>query len=121
MDVLTNMNVSHNPEPRMAGLKATEEVAKSVAEVKEETAKTNVVNNAEKSLGADKVVSQINSFLTDENRRVEFSFDKDAGQQVFSVVDKESGDILRQYPSKEMLAIKERLGQVAGVLVDESA
>jgi flagellar protein FlaG len=124
MDVLTNTNVTHNPDSRTDGLKVAEVVAKSATPVEQKSRHQDVEKEPKKTVelkDSASVVSHINSFLSDANRRVEFSFDKNAGQQVFGVVDKESGDILRQYPSKEMLDIKKRLGQLTGVLVNENA
>lgn len=56
-------------------------------------------------------VDSINKALKQANRNLEFSVDKDTNKQVVKLVDSETGDVIRQFPSDEMLAISRALGK----------
>ena len=56
-------------------------------------------------------VDSINKALKQANRNLEFSVDKDTNRQVVKLVDSETGDVIRQFPSDEMLAISRAIGK----------
>jgi flagellar protein FlaG len=68
------------------------------------------------------VVEGINKMLKQANRSLEFSVDKDTNRQVVKLVDSETGDVIRQFPSDEMLAISRAIDQVQqGLLLKQQA
>ena len=68
------------------------------------------------------VVDGINRALKQANRSVEFSVDKDTQKQVVKLVDSETGDVIRQFPTDEMLAISRAIDQVQqGLLLKQRA
>ncbi len=67
----------------------------------------------------DKVAQQLQDFVGDMNRGLQFSVDKNSGRDVIKVVDKESGDLIKQYPSEEVLSLVAKLSEAAGALIDE--
>ena len=50
-----------------------------------------------------------------------FSVDEDTGKTVVRVIDKQSGTLIRQMPSQEMLEIAKALDRLQGLLVRNSA
>jgi flagellar protein FlaG len=66
----------------------------------------------------DKVAQQLQDFVGDLNRNIEFSVDKDSGRDVIKVIDKDSGDLLKQYPSEEVLTLVSKLSDMVGGFVD---
>ncbi|MGR7922134.1 flagellar protein FlaG [Zobellella denitrificans] len=52
------------------------------------------------------------------NRGLRFSVDEDSGRQVVTVVDKTSGETIRQIPTEELLDIIARLAEASGGLID---
>lgn len=52
------------------------------------------------------------------NRGLKFSVDEDSGRQVVTVVDKTSGETIRQIPTEELLDIIARLAEAGGGLID---
>ncbi len=56
-------------------------------------------------------VSELNSFVQNIQRGIQFSVDDDSGHSVITVTDKESGDVIRTFPSEEMLAISAQLSE----------
>lgn len=51
------------------------------------------------------VVDNINKALKQSARNLEFTVDTDTEKPVVKVVDTETGDVIRQIPSEEMLSI----------------
>ena len=60
----------------------------------------------------DAAVSQLGEFLQNNNRQLDFSVDKASNKQVVKVTDAESGEIIRQIPSEEVLKLSERLQEL---------
>ena len=64
---------------------------------------------------------QINDFLKSTSAGVEFSVDENSKKLVVRIVDSETGQVIRQIPSEEMLAISQSLDHVAGMLLEQKA
>ena len=77
-------------------------------------------------------VSQINQFVQSVQRDLSFSIDEGSGRSVIKVIDRESGELVRQIPSQEVLALASYLGDLnqngdgaeaaipQGILISES-
>ncbi|MCU0976208.1 MAG: flagellar protein FlaG [Steroidobacteraceae bacterium] len=61
-----------------------------------------------------KVVEAIERFIRDSARSVSFSYDDAAGRSVIVVRDGSTGEVLRQFPLEEALAVARRLADSAG-------
>ena len=66
-------------------------------------------------------VEAINNFLKPISSSIEFSIDEDSGKTIVKLMDKETNTVLRQYPSKEALAIAKDLDKLQGLLVKTEA
>jgi len=66
----------------------------------------------------DKVAQQLQDFVGEMNRGLEFTVDKDSGRDVIKVIDKSSGDLVKQYPSEEVLTLVAKLSDSVGGFVD---
>lgn len=66
----------------------------------------------------DKVAQQLQDFVSEMNRGLEFTVDKDSGRDVIKVIDKSSGDLVKQYPSEEVLTLVAKLSDSVGGFVD---
>lgn len=66
-------------------------------------------------------VEAINKFLKPVNSGIEFSIDEDSGRTLVKVIDIESKEVLRQFPSKEALAIAKELDKLQGLLIKDKA
>lgn len=54
-------------------------------------------------------VRQLSEFVQTNSRKLNFSVDEGSNKQVVKVTDAQSGDIIRQIPSEEVLRLSERL------------
>ncbi|PKH00851.1 flagellar protein FlaG [Paraglaciecola sp. MB-3u-78] len=57
----------------------------------------------------ENAVLKLNEFVQTNSRQLNFSVDEGSNKQVVKVTDSESGKIIRQIPSEELLRLSERL------------
>lgn len=69
----------------------------------------------------DRAVEKINASLLDHSVGVRFEIDGETHQVVVKVVDRSSGELIRQMPSEEVLRIAKLMGKFAGVLMTQAA
>jgi len=50
-------------------------------------------------------VSQLNDHVQNLQRSLQFTVDEDSGKDVVTVLDKDTDEVIRQYPTEEVLAI----------------
>jgi flagellar protein FlaG len=65
-----------------------------------------------------KVAQQLQDFVGEMNRGLEFSVDKDSGRDVIKVIDRSSGDLVKQFPSEEVLTLVAKLSDMVGGFID---
>ena len=65
------------------------------------------------------VARQLESFLKNVSRSLEFHVDESSGRMVCSVRDAETGDLIRQIPNEEVLRMAELAHDETIVLVNE--
>ncbi len=61
------------------------------------------------------------SFVQDIQRNLDFSVDDSTGQVVVKVIDGDSGKLVRQIPSEELLRLSERLDDMRSLLFKAEA
>jgi flagellar protein FlaG len=59
-------------------------------------------------------VSDINDYIQNVQRSLQFTVDEASGKDVVTVLDKETEEIIRQFPSDEVLAIARQLAEQTG-------
>lgn len=62
---------------------------------------------------------EIGKMLRASHSSVQLSFDKDLHRIIAKIVDDETGEVIRQYPPAEMLAVMKRLQELRGMLFDK--
>lgn len=60
---------------------------------------------------------QINEVLRQFERNLQFTVDEDTGIDVVRVIDTETEEVIRQFPSEEVLAIAKALDKLQGLLI----
>ena len=70
--------------------------------------------------GLKPLVDEVNQSLTSFTS-LRFSVDGDLEKLVVSVVDKESEEVVRQFPSEEMLVLAKQMRDLEGILFDAEA
>ncbi|MBE0351612.1 flagellar protein FlaG [Pseudoalteromonas lipolytica] len=69
----------------------------------------------------EKMAQQLQDFMGEMNRSLQFQVDEESGRDVIKVVDKNSGELIKQYPSEEVLSLVAKLSETAGFLIDQTA
>ncbi len=58
------------------------------------------------------VVNELNDAILGVRRELKFSIDEDSGRAVVQVLDSETGEMIRQLPSEEILAVSRHIREV---------
>ena len=66
-------------------------------------------------------VDELNAAMKIHASSIEFSIDDDSGRTIVKVVDTDTDTVLRQYPSKELLAISKQIDKFQGMFVQTQA
>lgn len=124
---------SATPAPRPTGDSAPVPVAAPKAEAVElpqAAAKAAAGQQAAQPAAAPPTPAQVQSAVDSMNKamrqinsNLEFSIDHDTKKTVIKVVESQTGEVIRQYPSEEILAISRAIDQMQqqGVLLKQKA
>ena len=69
----------------------------------------------------DQAVKATKDFVGTINSSLDFSVDEATGSVVVKVIDKDTKEVIRQFPSEEMLSIAKALDSIKGLLVRQKA
>jgi flagellar protein FlaG len=109
--------------PMLKSVTATGDSLK-VEAAKDKTAEIRQPEQAEeKPLDAkevDTVVTELNSMAQNMHRELLFSVDEKSGDTIIKVLDKETDEVIREIPSKEMREVKARLQETVGIIFKDS-
>ena len=60
--------------------------------------------------------------MLQSNKKLEFSIDESTKQRVVRLVDMDTGDLIRQFPSEEMLSLSQAIDKIQqGLLLKQKA
>jgi flagellar protein FlaG len=65
----------------------------------------------------DRVV-ELNSYMQNMNRSLQFSVDEQSGDTIIRVVDSETDELIRQIPAEELLVVRSSLEEYRGMLLE---
>jgi len=98
-------------------------VIQNLSQVLQDT--SDIENRAGNEMQLGDAISRVESFLEGQNRNLTFSIDENTERSVVTVLDSDSGDVIRQIPSEELLVLAERIqelqqdvGSRVGVLIN---
>lgn len=69
----------------------------------------------------EEAVKQVNDFLKPINNSIQFNLDDDTGKTIVKVIDLATKDVIRQFPSEEMLGIARAIDKMKGLLLHQKA
>lgn len=61
--------------------------------------------HAQPPVSIDRALEQIKAYLSESKRQLTFERDESTGRSIIKVIDPASGDIIRQFPSEEVLKV----------------
>ena len=102
---------------------AIDDVKKSSSQAKQYQSNADTATQQQQPLEREqleKVAQQLQDFMGEMNRSLQFQVDEDSGRDVIKVLDKSTGDVIKQYPSEEVLSLVSKLSETAGLLIDQT-
>ncbi len=69
----------------------------------------------------DKTLEDLKKYVGRRNLDIEFAEDDETGSLIIRVVDRETGETLRQIPPEEMLKLRSRMQEILGLIFDHMA
>lgn len=66
-------------------------------------------------------VAELNDYMQNLNRSLQFSVDDQSGDTVIKVVDSETEEVVRQIPSEEILRVRNAIEKYRGILLETQA
>lgn len=125
---MTIQNVSNAGQPpqsvMLAGNGVPHVVAATPPSAKVELPQAAVkpVDVQQSSAALRSMVDEVNRKLSQSNKKLEFSVDESTKQRVVRLVDMDTGDLIRQFPSEEMLSISQAIDKIQqGLLLKQQA
>jgi len=66
-------------------------------------------------------VQSANAYVQSVSSSLQFSLDQDTGRTVVKMIDTQTEEVLRQFPSEEMLSISKSIDRMQGLLINREA
>jgi flagellar protein FlaG len=112
-----SIDQSKGPPAQRPGHAAAADASASVAA----PSRAPVAPTAESAESLRAAVAAINRAAKSLNNSVELSLDARSGRAIVRVVDTETGQLIRQIPSEEVLELRRALDRIAGMLINQTA
>lgn len=88
--------------------------SESIQPSKQETQK-------KQDLSVENAVERLSKFVANTKAEISFSIDQESGIQVVKVLDSQTKDVIRQFPSEEAIQLAQALDKLQGLLVKDKA
>ena len=116
------VKVNVGGEPLKSSFRGVETENTSLIEPIEQVDKSSVTKNAISSeVKLEQVASELSDMMSLMRKGLAFKVDDKSGLHVVSVMDIDSGDVIRQIPSEEALRLAQKLTEVTGFLMKTEA
>lgn len=126
-DVDTKRQLEKNQSPPLIKEQASmspEGILLKKAEESEAVAKNS--NDVISSEELEQAIAVVADFINQPPRNVNFTKDNDSGKTVIKVIDNESKELIKQFPSEELISIAQKIqalhqevGEKAGIFLDK--
>ncbi len=104
----------NNDRTQKTNVNSETKVDKSDKELKGNTSASNLDSKVTSLQEAKKLVEQGNKLLENVQRDLQFKLDETTKQIVLTVTDRKTGEIIKQVPSKELLALARQIQEAEG-------
>lgn len=119
-------NASSTPRVALPEFAATEVRQQGVQAKAPEAARTSqAIENTDKKapdkLEVKRAVEKISDFISSRQSELNFSIDDSSGSQIVKIMDTQTKQVIRQFPSEEAVAIAHALDKLQGLLIKDKA
>lgn len=87
----------------------------------EQTVEQSAIGNEQDPSKLNQLATDLSDMMSMMRKGLAFKVDETSGQAVVTVLDRDTGDVIRQMPSEEALALAEKLSEVTGLLMKTEA
>ncbi|PKO27890.1 MAG: hypothetical protein CVU32_02190 [Betaproteobacteria bacterium HGW-Betaproteobacteria-5] len=77
--------------------------------------------NSPDKLDVKRAVEKISEFVSSRQSELSFSIDDASGSQIVKIMDTQTKQVIRQFPSEEAVAIAQALDKLQGLLIRDKA
>lgn len=110
------------PRPNLASQATRSDVAQpKMIEAKAVESRSQEVGEESTKFSVEEAVKRISDFVAPTQSEISFSVDEISGVQVVKVMDSQSNEVIRQFPSKEAIEIARALDKLQGLLIKDKA
>jgi flagellar protein FlaG len=113
--VTTRTVAAEAPAAEVRQARAAQNSSASTVQTEQSVAQTQKAEASRQEL--EEAVKQVNDFLKPINDSIQFNLDDDTGKTIVKVIDLATKDVIRQFPSEEMLSIAKAIDKMKGLLV----
>lgn len=110
---------SSTPSARAAEQKSASSPSQSVELVSNDSVKVQQVSFEDQMDLINQAIEELNKVLVEKNHSIQFRMDETLDRSIITVVDKNTGEVVRQLPSDEMIRVAHNLESLKGILVKE--
>ncbi|WP_051222268.1 flagellar protein FlaG [Neptunomonas japonica] len=118
-NVAANTQVAQQPQTQQTSRSGETEVVNQAALSQSEASE-----KPSQKMTADEVqvvVDKLNEFMQNDQRNLNFSIDKDTEDMVVKVMDTETQEVIRQFPSEETIKLAKHLEGMLGLIFNDHA
>lgn len=119
-DVVSQVNTTGNVAAQ-SNSQATPMVPRGLQEADAKAKQAVEQGIEETSKPIEAVVDNVNEYVQNISRQLNFSVEKDTGKTIIKVVDSDTGDLIRQIPTEEFLELAKALEKAKGILLRTEA
>lgn len=87
----------------------------------DKTVEQSAIGNEQDPSKLNQLATDLSDMMSMMRKGLAFKVDETSGQAVVTVLDRDTGDVIRQMPSEEALALAEKLSEVTGLLMKTEA
>ena len=117
----TKEKPADSPEKSLDAALSIEQIAEVVQLEKQTSAEKESSSDKEPAASEQEIaetITEMNRFLDSMKRNISFSIDEELGSSVIVVKDSENDEVIRQLPSEELIVLRKKMDDVAGILFD---
>lgn len=122
MEDITVQNVAQPTRANPVTLAAESRLGKERLQEKKQTQSQETPQAIQKSdFSVSEMVDELTKIVDKFTTKIAFTYDKEAKEPVIIVREKDSGKVIRQIPPEEVLALKKKMQEIAGIIYNGRA
>ena len=96
-------------------------IPKAVDAANSQQTNQNKNQNNVATLSVEDAVKRLADFVAPTQSQISFSVDEESGMRIVKILDTQSKEVIRQFPSEEAVALAQALDRIQGLLIKDKA